>query len=86
MYWYAIYRYPEKFRQGTLPGTGIYGPYSSEEKAYLKLAEVEELVPGATPWDVYETFTDNPRNALDGFLSERKFAYAGGTVVREEGD
>ena len=75
MYWYAIYRYPER---DALPSTGIFGPYTSEEGAYLKLAEVEEASPEISAWEVYGSYTDNPKKALTDFLGEKMFGYAGG--------
>lgn len=60
--------------------TDIRGPYASSDRAYLKLEEVIEENPEAMPWDVYCTYTDNPREALLQFLAERREAYMGGSM------
>ena len=72
MYWYTI------FRQGDMPGTGIHGPYSSEDKAWIKLYEIQEEDPTITPWDVHSTYISDPKEALLEFLAERKSGYVGG--------
>lgn len=79
MNWYAVYRYPQHFEEGSMSATGIHGPYTSSDRAYLKMEEVIEENPEAMPWDVYCTYTDNPREALLQFLAERREAYTGGS-------
>lgn len=76
MHWYAIYRFSAKPLRG--PATGIKGPYSSERAAYLKLASIEEEVPNSIPWDVYNTDTSSPYEALLEFIGRKKKEYAGG--------